>query len=121
MHFDCKCNFESEQFRKDGKDERIEKNNYCADVHLEIQPDTNQMRTISDTEHGFHEESTRLTFEATDMSFRLKYEQDDYLSIMRFDRYTSTLTEHMRSMDFQLNTIKWNTKVFRCEKVDKKY
>lgn len=116
MHFDCKCNFFKKRVLEFGNNETSIYNNYCADVHLEIKPDTKEIRTLTKEEYAFFQD-----IEVTDISFTWKLEGDDYLHIKRFDRYTSTLTQHTRSIDKALNTKTYYEEVFRCEKVDKKY
>ena len=129
MHFDCKCNYEfvsTKDFTKnvDGI-ERVEKNNFCPDVHLEIKTDTKQMRVIEDKEYAFPEyslmDSNGWIFKETDISFYNEYSVVGYHDIIRFDKYTGTLTRISYNDGKQPKITRWSRKVFRCEKVDKKY
>ena len=116
MHFDCKCNFGHYQRIDYSLDERSEeRTNYCADIHLEIKPDTKQMRVIDNEEWSFSGE-----IRVDDISFRRQISSDNYYLIWRFDRYTGTFTRAYSNKDD--NNIKTTEhEVFRCEKVDKKY
>ena len=124
MHFDCKCNYEY-KYLKDytGVDfvETIVRNNFCADVHLEIKTDTKQMRVIEDTEWGFPMVGLfGWTIEETDISFRTEHKEDLKYSILRFDKYTGTLTDvYSNNSNSNVNT--YSKQVYRCEKVNKKY
>jgi hypothetical protein len=123
MHFDCKCNYEYiklKDYTDDTIVETIESNNFCADVHLEIKTDTKQMRVIEEREHNFPVAMDGRTIDETDISFRTKHSKDLMYSILRFDKYTETLTKvysNNNNSDFKT----YSKKVYRCEKVNKKY
>lgn len=116
MHFDCKCNFYSERIVPNVDNEPRIFTNFCADVHLEIKPESLQMRILAQDEWDYF-----YDVEETDISFRFELRNDDYLNIERFDKYTSTLTRYTRSFDEMMQTKTYYKQVYRCEKVDKKY
>ena len=121
MHFDCKCNYEYiklKDYRGTSIVETIERNNFCADVHLEIKTDTKQMRVIEEREHNFPTDG--WTVEETDISFRLKHRDNLQYWILRFDKYTETLTQvYSNNNNSDIKT--YSKQVYRCEKVNKKY
>ena len=118
LHFDCKCNFGKYERYDLKTDERSEeRNNYCADTHLQIEPATKRMRVINTREWLFLENIivTNISFKAETGDVEKIYQ------LFRFDRYTSTLTSIRATTFLSLNTKEVEHEVFRCEEVNKKY